>query len=302
MVGQKTWNGVALLARGFEPIEIRRELPGDPTDKQARFIEAAVNGVAIAGLYLPNGNPQPGPKFEYKLAWFERLIEHAASLISSGNPCVIAGDFNVVPTDELDIYSPASWKKNALLQPEARQAYERLLAQGWTDALRAKYPDKKVFTFWDFFRQHFERDAGLRIDHVLLTPNSSSSTRASTARCEPTLSQATTRRSWVEFEVAKPTAAEPARQAHCAKRRKAREAQSATADSRWPSTTPSATSRRRRSPSGRRCHAEARRRPRSRVRHPEALGLAASLRLSARARWRDEELGRAQGPELRPVR
>jgi len=203
VVGQKTWNGVALLARGFEPIEIRRELPGDPSDKQARFIEAAVNGIAVAGLYLPNGNPQPGPKFEYKLAWFERLIEHAASLIDSGNPCVIAGDFNVVPTDELDIYSPASWKKNALLQPAAREAYQRLLAQGWTDALRAKYPNEKVFTFWDFFRQHFERNAGLRIDHILLTPNlkmaDAGVDRDMRANPEPSDHAPV----WVEFELAK---------------------------------------------------------------------------------------------------
>jgi len=170
VVGQKTWNGVALLARGFEPIEIRRELPGDSADKQARFIEAAVNGVAVVGLYLPNGNPWPGPKFDYKLTWFERLIEHAQSLIATGNPIVIAGDFNVVPTDELDIYSPSNWRKNALLRPEARDAYQRLLAQGWTDALRTMYPTDKVFTFWDFFRQHWERDAGLRIDHILLSP------------------------------------------------------------------------------------------------------------------------------------
>ncbi len=203
VVGQKTWNGVALLARGFEPIEIRRELPGDPSDKQARFIEAAVNGVAVAGLYLPNGNPQPGPKFQYKLAWFERLIEHAQSLIATGNPIVIAGDFNVVPTDELDIYSPASWKKNALLQPEAREAYQRLLAQGWTDALRAKFPSKKVFTFWDFFRQHFERDAGLRIDHVLLSPGlkllDAGVDREMRANQEPSDHAPV----WVEFELAK---------------------------------------------------------------------------------------------------
>jgi len=170
VAGQKTWNGVALLSRGFEPIEIRRTLPGDPADKQARFIEAAINGVAVACLYLPNGNPWPGPKFDYKLAWFERLIEHAAELIASGNPVILLGDFNVVPTDELDIYSPASWKKNALLQPAAREAYKRLLTQGWTDALRARFPNERVFTFWDFFRKHFERDAGLRIDHILLSP------------------------------------------------------------------------------------------------------------------------------------
>jgi bifunctional non-homologous end joining protein LigD len=169
VAGQKTWNGVALLSR-FEPIEIRRTLPGDPADKQARFIEAAINGVAVACLYLPNGNPWPGPKFEYKLAWFERLIEHAAGLIASGIPVILLGDFNVVPTDELDIYSPKSWKQNALLQPEAREAYQRLLAQGWMDALRTRFPNERIFTFWDFFRKHFERDAGLRIDHILLSP------------------------------------------------------------------------------------------------------------------------------------
>ena len=170
VVGQRTWNGVALLSRGFEPIEIRRTLPGDPKDTQARFIEAADAGIAVVGLYLPNGNPWPGPKFDYKLAWFERLIEHARSLIATGNPIILAGDFNVVPTDELDIYSPVSWRKNALLQPEAREAYQRLLAQGWTDALRAKFPTQRVFTFWDFFRNHWQRDAGLRIDHILLSP------------------------------------------------------------------------------------------------------------------------------------
>jgi bifunctional non-homologous end joining protein LigD len=168
VAGQKTWNGVALLSRGFEPIEIRRTLPGDPADKQARFIEAAINGVAVVCLYLPNGNPWPGPKFEYKLAWFERLIKHAAALISSGNPVILAGDFNVVPTDQ-DIYSAASWKKNALLQPASREAYARLLAQGWTDALRTRFPNERVYTFWDFFRNHWPRDAGLRIDHLLLS-------------------------------------------------------------------------------------------------------------------------------------
>jgi bifunctional non-homologous end joining protein LigD len=170
VVGQRTWNGVALLSRSFEPIEIRRTLPGDDADKQARFVEAAINGVAVACLYLPNGNPASGPKFDYKLAWFERLIAHAASLIASGNPAVLAGDFNVVPTDELDIYSPASWKDNALLQPEARAAYARLLAQGWTDALRQKFGNEKVYTFWDYLRNRWPRNAGLRIDHLLLSP------------------------------------------------------------------------------------------------------------------------------------
>ena len=166
--GQSAWNGVALLAKGAQPIEIRRSLPGDPTDKQARYLEAAIEGVIVASLYLPNGNPWPGPKFDYKLAWFERLIAHAKGLMASGHPVVLAGDYNVVPTDA-DIYSPASWLTNALLQPEPRDAYARLLAQGWTDALRSEHPTHAPYTFWDFRRKRWERDAGLRIDHLLLS-------------------------------------------------------------------------------------------------------------------------------------
>ena len=168
VVGQKTWNGVALLARGFDPVEVRRSLPGDESDKAARYLEAAINGVLFACLYLPNGNPWPGPKFDYKMAWFERLVDHAAGLWASGSPVVLAGDFNVVPTDA-DIYSPESWRDNALLQPEAREAYARLLAQGWTDAIRAKFGNERVYSFWDYRRNRWERDAGLRIDHVLLS-------------------------------------------------------------------------------------------------------------------------------------
>ena len=168
--GQKSWNGVAILARDSEPLEIRRGLPGDPDDSHSRYLEAAVHGVIVASLYLPNGNPQPGPKFDYKLAWFERLIEHAAGLLASGHPVVLAGDYNVVPTDE-DIYNPRSWKKDALLQPESRECFERLLAQGWTDALRARYPDERIYTFWDYFRQHWQKNSGLRIDHLLLSPD-----------------------------------------------------------------------------------------------------------------------------------
>jgi exodeoxyribonuclease-3 len=166
--GQRTWNGVALLARGAEPVLIRRALPGDATDKQSRYIEAAVAGMVVASIYLPNGNPQPGPKFDYKLAWFERLNAHAASLWSSGHPVVLAGDFNVVPTDD-DIYSPASWLDNALLRPEARAAYRELLGQGWTDALRTRHPTDRIYTFWDYMRNRWARDAGLRIDHLLLS-------------------------------------------------------------------------------------------------------------------------------------
>jgi exodeoxyribonuclease-3 len=166
--GQKSWNGVALLARDAEPVPVRGGLPGDASDSQARYIEAAINGLILASLYLPNGNPWPGPKFDYKLAWFERLIEHAAGLWKTGHPVVLAGDFNVVPTDA-DIYSPASWLDNALLQPEARDAYARLLKQGWTDAVRKVYPKDRVYTFWDYRRNRWQRDAGLRIDHLLLS-------------------------------------------------------------------------------------------------------------------------------------
>lgn len=168
--GQVSWNGVAILARGMKPLESRRGLPGDPDDTHSRYIEAAAHGVIVGCLYLPNGNPRPGPKFDYKLAWFERLIAHANGLVGSGHPVVLAGDYNVVPTDTLDIYDPKSWKKDALLQPESRDAYARLLAQGWTDSLRILHPDEKVFTFWDYFRKHWERNAGLRIDHLLLNP------------------------------------------------------------------------------------------------------------------------------------
>lgn len=168
--GQRTWNGVAILARGAEPVLTRRALPGDPADEQSRYIEAAVDGVLIASLYLPNGNPQPGPKFDYKLAWFERLIAHAAELIASGLPVVLAGDYNVVPTDA-DIYSTRSWAKNALLHPAARAAYARLVGQGWTDALRAGDSEPRDFTFWSYLRDGWPRDAGMRIDHLLVSPS-----------------------------------------------------------------------------------------------------------------------------------
>jgi exodeoxyribonuclease-3 len=166
--GQTSWNGVAILAKGTTPTETRRGLPGGDADTHSRYIEAAVNGLVVGCLYLPNGNPQPGPKFDYKLEWFERLIAYAQTLHDSGHPIVLAGDYNVVPTD-FDIYNPRSWLKDALLQPESRDCYARLLAQGWTDALRSRYPDQKVFTFWDYFRRHWETNSGLRIDHLLLS-------------------------------------------------------------------------------------------------------------------------------------
>jgi exodeoxyribonuclease-3 len=164
--GQRSWNGVAILSKS-EPVEVRRELPGDPSDDHSRYIEAAIEGIHVCGLYLPNGNPQPGPKFDYKLRWFERLIAHAQTLVDCGHPVVICGDYNVVPTD-FDIYNPRSWKKDALLQPESRECWERLLAQGWVDAIRELFPEEAVFTFWDYFRQHWEKNSGLRIDHLLL--------------------------------------------------------------------------------------------------------------------------------------
>ena len=166
--GQTSWNGVAILAKGVVPIETRRGLPGSKDDTQSRYLEAAVNGVIVGCLYLPNGNPQPGPKFSYKLAWFERLNDYAATLIKTKHPVVLCGDFNVVPTD-FDIYDTKSWKKNALLQPESRAAFSSLLAQGWTDALRHRFPTERIYTFWDYFRNHWQKNSGLRIDHLLLT-------------------------------------------------------------------------------------------------------------------------------------
>ncbi len=168
--GQKSWNGVAILSRCGTPVETRRGLPGDPDPGQSRYIEAAVNGIIVAGLYLPNGNPRPGPKFDYKLAWFERLHAHAADLLASGAPVVLAGDFNVMPT-EIDVYKPERWVDDALFAPEVRAAFAALVAQGWTDALRTLHPDERIYTFWNYWRGAFERDAGLRIDHLLLSPD-----------------------------------------------------------------------------------------------------------------------------------
>src|ERR1700733_14280478 len=165
--GERRWNGAAILAR-WAPVVTRMDLPGDASDRQCRYLEAAVNGVLVASIYAPNGNPQPGPKFDYKLAWLKRLNAHAAELYATGAPVVLAGDYNVVPTD-LDIYSTKSWDHNALLQPESRAAYQRLLAQGWTDAIRALHPRERMYTFWDYMRNRWERDGGLRLDHILLS-------------------------------------------------------------------------------------------------------------------------------------
>jgi exodeoxyribonuclease-3 len=178
--GEKAYNGVAILARNQKPLEVRRGLPGDPDDVQSRYIEAAIEGVLVACLYLPNGNPQPGPKFDYKLAWFERLIKHAAAYSALKEPVVLAGDYNVVPTDGVaDIYNTHSWLNDALLQPESREAFRRLLAQGWTDAIAKQHPGEPVYTFWDYFRQHWQRNAGLRIDHLLLNASAAKRLKAS---------------------------------------------------------------------------------------------------------------------------
>ncbi len=168
--GQKSWNGVAILLRGADPSETRRGLPGGFEDEQSRYIEAEVNGMTIGCLYLPNGNPAPGPKFDYKLQWFQRLSKHSARLLKSGKPAILAGDFNVMPTD-LDVYKPERWVDDALFRPEVRQAFQKLVAQGWTDSLRTLHPNERVYTFWDYFRNAFQRNAGLRIDHLLLSPS-----------------------------------------------------------------------------------------------------------------------------------
>ncbi|MDB5144483.1 MAG: exodeoxyribonuclease [Mucilaginibacter sp.] len=167
--GQKSWNGVAILSRVGDIQEVRRALPGDPEDLHSRYIEAVINGVTVGCLYLPNGNPAPGPKFDYKLSWFERLTLHAAELFASGEPVVLTGDYNVMPT-ELDVYKPERWVDDALFRPETRAAFKKLVDQGWTDAIRKLYPNETIYTFWDYFRDAYGRNAGLRIDHFLLSP------------------------------------------------------------------------------------------------------------------------------------
>ena len=206
--GQRSWNGVAILARDMQPLESRRGLPGDPDDTHSRYLEAAAHGVVVGCLYLPNGNPQPGPKFDYKLRWFERLIDHAATLSGNGHPVVLAGDYNVVPTDA-DIYNPASWRDDALLQPASREAFALLLKQGWTDSVRACHPDRVPYTFWTYWRNRFGRDAGLRIDHLLLNVDSAPMLRGAgvdrDVRGRPGASDHAP--AWIELEIPKPDAA-----------------------------------------------------------------------------------------------
>jgi len=168
--GQKSWNGVAILAKQAQPVELCRVLPGDPDDLQSRYIEAKVGDMVIACLYLPNGNPAPGPKFDYKLGWLDRLMLRADQLLASRAPVVMAGDFNIIPT-ELDVYKPERWVDDALFRPEVRAHYARLLESGWVDSLRSVHPNATIYTFWDYFRNAYGRDAGLRIDHLLLSPS-----------------------------------------------------------------------------------------------------------------------------------
>lgn len=182
--GQKSWNGVAILARDVLPVLTRRGLPGDPDDTHSRYIEAAINGLLVGCLYLPNGNPTPGPKFDYKLRWFKRLHRYAGELLNLQVPSLLVGDFNVMPTD-LDVYSPERWREDALFRPEVRKAYAGLLEQGWTDAIRHLHPEEPIYTFWKYWRNSFERGAGLRIDHFLLSPELVDHLRAAGVRKEP---------------------------------------------------------------------------------------------------------------------
>lgn len=167
--GQKSWNGVAILSRGSDPVEIRRALPGDPEDVHSRYVEATVKGLIVGCLYLPNGNPAPGPKYDYKLRWLDRFIQHAAELVSNPSPVILAGDYNIIPTG-VDVYKPERWVNDALFRVEVREAFTKLTGQGWTDSIRKLHPDEIIYTFWDFFRNAYERNAGLRIDHLLLNP------------------------------------------------------------------------------------------------------------------------------------
>lgn len=167
--GQKSFNGVAILADGIEPVETQRGLPGDDTAEQSRYLEADIEGVRVGCIYLPNGNPQPGPKFDYKIAWMERLRRHAASLWEQEIPTALVGDFNVIPQDK-DVWSPKAMADDALMQPGSRRAYTRLLNDGWTDALDTLNPKGGVWTYWDYQAGAWQRDHGFRIDHMLLSP------------------------------------------------------------------------------------------------------------------------------------
>jgi exodeoxyribonuclease-3 len=200
--GQRSWNGVALLSRAGAPVETRRTLPSDPNLEQSRYIEAAVCGILIGNMYAPNGNPWPGPKFDYKLAWLDRLKEHARDLLDSGVPALLMGDYNVIPTD-MDVYKPERWARDALFAPGARQKYAELVAQGWTDAIRHLYPDERIYTFWHYWRNSFQRDAGIRIDHALLSPDLAKKLKAAGVDRSPRGWEKTSDHApvWVELDV-----------------------------------------------------------------------------------------------------
>jgi exodeoxyribonuclease-3 len=182
--GQRSWNGVAILSRVGEPVETRRGLPDDPDPSQSRYIEAAVSGILVGNMYAPNGNPWPGPKFDYKLRWLDELKLHAQCLLDSGLPAVLIGDYNVIPTP-LDVYKEERWAKDALYAPQAREKYKELVGQGWTDALRHLNPEKRIYTFWHYWRNSFQRDAGIRIDHALLSPDVAKSLKSAGVDREP---------------------------------------------------------------------------------------------------------------------
>jgi len=200
--GQKSWNGVALLSRVGQPVETRRALPGDPNLEQSRYIEAAICGILIGNMYAPNGNPKPGLKFDYKLAWLDALSAHAQDLLDSEAPALLMGDFNIIPTDE-DVYKPERWAKDALFAPEARAKYRALVAQGWTDAIRQLHPSERVYTFWHYWRNAFQRDAGIRIDHALLSPSFAKRLKAAGVDRTPRAWEKTSDHApvWVELEV-----------------------------------------------------------------------------------------------------
>jgi exodeoxyribonuclease-3 len=200
--GQRSWNGVALLSRVGDPVETRRSLPDDPDPGQSRYIEAAICGILVGNMYAPNGNPAPGPRFDYKLAWLDSLNAHAKGLLESKVPTILIGDYNVIPTEQ-DVYKPERWKKDALFAPQARQKYRELVAQGWTDAIRTLHPDERIYTFWHYWRNSFERDAGIRIDHLLLSPQLAKRLRAAGVDRAPRGWEKTSDHgpTWIDIEV-----------------------------------------------------------------------------------------------------